>query len=125
MAKKSKKKQAAVPYEFIQEVNKMSKDQIVRRFIQEEDDLKAMKTVQKEDEQLSALASQIKEREVSVRDKIDALKEEIRAILEEDEELVEIRENKRALEGGYSEERKRRKAYRDYLYETMQKIYME
>ncbi|MDO8785519.1 MAG: hypothetical protein Q7J12_04810 [Syntrophales bacterium] len=125
MVKKRKKKQAAVPYEFIQEVNKMSKDQIVRRFIQEEDDLKAMKTVQKEDEQLSALVSQIKEREVSVRDKIDALREEIRAILEEDEELVEIRENKRALEGGYSEERKRRKAYRDYLYETMQKIYME
>jgi hypothetical protein len=29
MAKKSKKKQTAVPYEFIQEVNKMSKYQIV------------------------------------------------------------------------------------------------
>ena len=125
MAKRSKKKQTAVPYEFIQEVNKMSKDQIVRRFIQEEDDLKAMKRVQKEDEQLAALALQIKEREESIKDRIETLKEEIRAIREEDEELVEIRENKRALEGGYSDERKHRKAYRDYLYETMQKIYQE
>jgi len=125
MAKKSKKKQPAVPYEFIQEVNKMSKDQIVRRFIQEEDDLMAMKRVQKEDEQLSALASQIKDREESIKDRIDAFKEQIRAVREEDEELVEIRENKKVLEGAYSDERKRRKAYRDYLYETMQKIYQE
>ena len=125
MAKKSKKKQPAVPYEFIQEVNKMSKDQIVRRFIQEEDDLMAMKRVQKEDEQLSALASQIKDREESIKDRIDAFKEQMRAVREEDEEFVEIRENKKALEGAYSDERKRRKAYRDYLYETMQKIYQE
>lgn len=41
MTKKSNKKQAAVPYEFIQEVNKMTKDGIVKRFIQEENDLKA------------------------------------------------------------------------------------
>ncbi len=39
MAKINKKKQAAVPYEFIQEVNKMSKDEIVKRFLLEEDDL--------------------------------------------------------------------------------------
>ena len=41
MTKKSNKKQAAVPYKFIQEVNKMTKDGIVKRFIQEENDLKA------------------------------------------------------------------------------------
>ena len=46
MARKRKKKQRMVPEEFIQEVNKMSKDQIVKRFIQEENDLKAMKTIQ-------------------------------------------------------------------------------
>ncbi|MCG6538402.1 MAG: hypothetical protein L7F78_27720, partial [Syntrophales bacterium LBB04] len=49
MAKKNRKKQAAVPYEFIQEVNKMTKDEIVKRFIQEENDLKAMKKVKRED----------------------------------------------------------------------------
>jgi hypothetical protein len=43
--------------------------------------------------------------------------------MEEDEELVELKENKKALEGGYRDEMKRRMAYRDYLYETMQKIY--
>jgi len=35
---KNREEQEAVPYEFIQEVNKMSKDEIVKRFIQEEDE---------------------------------------------------------------------------------------
>ena len=99
MAGKGKRKQAAVPYEFIQEVNKMSKDQIVKRFIQEENDLKAMKTVKREDEQLSGLASQIKEKEETIKDKINTLKEEMKAIREEDGEFLELRENKKALEG--------------------------
>jgi hypothetical protein len=125
MARKSKKKQAAVPYEFIHEVNNMTKDQIVKRFIQEEDDLKALKRVQKEDEQLSDLSSQIKDKEWSIKDRIDDLREKMKTVRDEDEDLVELRENKKALEGGYREERKRRKAYRDYLYETMQKVYQE
>ena len=125
MAKKNKKKQAAVPYEFIQEVNKMSKDEIVKRFIQEENDIQAMKKVKGEDEQISDLASQIKDKEEIIKDKIDVLKEKIKAIREEDEELVELKENKKALEGGYHDEMKRRGAYRDYLYETMQKVYQE
>ena len=123
MAKRSRKKQAAVPYEFIEEVNKMTKDEIVKRFIQEEDDLKAMKKVKREDEQIAELASQIKYKEENIRDKIDALKEKMKAIREEDEDFVELKENKKALEGGYRVEMKRRRAYRDYLYETMQKIY--
>jgi len=125
MAKKSKKKLAAVPYEFIQEVNKMSKDEIVKRFIQEENDLKAMKKVKREDEQISGLASQIKDKEEIIKDKVDALKEKMKAIREEDEEFVELKGNKKALEGGYRDEMKRRRAYRDYLYETMQTIYQE
>jgi small-conductance mechanosensitive channel len=125
MARKSKKKQAAVPYEFIQEVNKLSKDEIVKCFIQEENDLKAMKKVKREDEQISELASQIKDNEETIKDKIAVLKEEMKAIREEDEEFVELKENKKALEGGYHDEMKRRRAYRDYLYETMQRIYQE
>jgi len=125
MARKSKKKQTAVPYEFIQEVNKMNKDQIVKRYIQEENDLKAMKKVKREDGQLSELASQIKDKEETIKDKINTLKEEMKAIREEDGEFVELKENKKALEGGYRDEMKRRRAYRDYLYETMQRIYQE
>ncbi|MGC9976381.1 MAG: hypothetical protein ABSC57_06665 [Syntrophales bacterium] len=125
MAKKSRKKQAAVPYEFIQELNKMSKDEIVKRFIQEENDLRAVKKVKREDEQIAELASQIKHKEENIRDKVDALKEKIKAIREEDGEFVELKENKKALEGGYRDEMKRRRSYRDYLYETMQKIYQE
>jgi L-lactate utilization protein LutC len=125
MAQRSKKKQAAVPYEFIQEVNKLTKDEIVKRFIQEENDLKAMKKIKKEDEQISEIASQIKDKEVIIKDKIDDLKVKMKAIREEDEEFVELKENKKALEGGYRDEMKRRRAYRDYLYETMQKIYQE
>ena len=125
MAKKSKKKQAAVPYEFIEEVNRMSKDQIVERFILEENDLKAMKKVKREDEQISELASQMKDKEEIIKDKIDALKDEMKAIREEDGEFVELKENKKALEDGYRDEIKRRRAYRDYLYETMQKIYQK
>jgi chromosome segregation ATPase len=123
MARKGKKKQAAVPYEFIQEVNKMNKDEIVRRFIQEENDLNAMKKLKREDEQISGLASQIKDKEETVKDKINTLKEEMKAIREEDQEFVELKENKKALEDGYRDEMKRRRAYRDYLYETMQRIY--
>jgi vacuolar-type H+-ATPase subunit I/STV1 len=123
MARKGKKKQAAVPYEFIQEVNKMNKDEIVRRFIQEENDLNAMKKLKREDEQISGLASQIKDKEEIVKDKINTLKEEMKAIREEDQEFVELKENKKALEDGYRDEMKRRRAYRDYLYETMQRIY--
>jgi len=123
MARKGRRKQAAVPYEFIQEVNKMSKDEIVKRFIQEENDLKAMKKVKREDEQLSGLASQIKDKEEIIKDKINTLKEEMKAIREEDGEFVELKENKKALEDGYRDEMKRRRAYRDYLYETMQRIY--
>jgi hypothetical protein len=125
MAQRSKKKKAAVPYEFIQEVNKMTKDEIVKRFIQEENDLKAMKKIKKEDEQISGIASQIKDKEMIIKDKIDDLKVKMKAIREEDEEFVELKENKKALEGGYRDEMKRRRAYRDYLYETMQKIYQE
>jgi hypothetical protein len=33
---------------------------------------------------------------------------------------VELRGDKKALEGGYRDELRRRKAYRDYLYEVMQ-----
>jgi hypothetical protein len=125
MAKKGKKKQAAVPYEFIQEINKMNKDEVVKRFIQEENDLKAMKKVKREDEQISGLASQIKDKEEIIKDKINALKEEMKAIREEDQEFVELKENKKALEDGYRDELKRRRACRDYLYETMQRIYQE
>ena len=125
MARKSKKKQAAVPYEFIQEVNSMSKDQIVKRFIQEENDIKAMKKIQKEDVQLSDLVAQIKNKERDIKDDIDVLKEKIKAVREEDEDLVELKQNKKALEGGYRDERKQRKVYRDYLYDIMQKIYQE
>ncbi len=125
MAKKNKRKQAAVPYEFIHEVNKMSKDEIVKRFIQEENDLKAVRKIKREDAQISDLASQIKDKEEIIKDKIDVLKGKMKAIREEDDEFVELRENKKALEGGYRDEMKRRKAYRDYLYETMQKIYQE
>jgi CRISPR/Cas system-associated exonuclease Cas4 (RecB family) len=103
----------------------MSKDEVVKRFIQEENDLKAMKKVKREDEQISELASQIKYKEENIRDKIDALREKMKAIREEDEEFVELKENKKALEGGYRDEMKRRRAYRDYLYETMQTIYQE
>lgn len=123
MAQRSKKKQAAVPYDFIQEVNKLTKDEIVKRFIQEENDLKAMKKIKKEDAQISEIASQIKDKEVIIKDKIDDLKVKMKAIREEDEEFVELKENKKAIEGGYRDEMKRRRAYRDYLYETMQKIY--
>jgi CRISPR/Cas system-associated exonuclease Cas4 (RecB family) len=84
-----------------------------------------MKKVKREDEQISELASQIKHKEENIRDKIDALKEKMKAIREEDEEFVELRKNKKAIEGGYRDEMKRRRAYRDYLYETMQKIYQE
>jgi hypothetical protein len=125
MAKKGRKRQTAVPYEFIQEVNKMSKDEIVKRFIQEENDLKAMRKVKREDEQISELTSQIKDKEELIKDKINTLKEEMKTIREEDREFVELRENKKALEGGYRDEIKRRRAYRDYLYETMQRIYQE
>ena len=117
------KKQSTVPYEFIQEVNKMNRDELVKRFIQEENDLLALKQVKREDAQISELASQIREREEEFKETVATLREKIKAVREEDEELVDLRENKKAFEGGYRDEMKRRKAYRDYLYQIMQKAY--
>ncbi len=123
MAKKKRKKDSAVPYEFIQEVNKMTKEEIVKRFIQEENDLTALRKIKREDSQIAEVAAQIKEHEEGIKDRIIALREKIRDILDEDEDIVELRENRKALEGGYRDEMKRRKAYRDYLYEMMQKAF--
>jgi septal ring factor EnvC (AmiA/AmiB activator) len=120
---KNRKKDTAVPYEFIQEVNKMNREEIVRRFIQEENDLTALKKIRRDDNQIAEIAAQIKEHEEDIKDRIIALREKIKDIRDEDEDIVELRENRKALEGGYRDEMKRRKAYRDYLYDVMQKAF--
>jgi len=117
---KKRKKDSAVPYEFIQEVNKMSKDDIVKRFIQEENDILALRKVKREDQQIVKIDELIKERENGVKEQIIALRKKIKDIKDEDAEIVGLREDKRDLEGGYRDELKRRKAYRDYLYGVMQ-----
>ncbi len=117
---KKRKKDSAVPYEFIQEVNKMSKDDIVKRFIQEENDILALRKVKREDQQIAKIDELIKERENGIKERIIALRNKIRDIKDEDAEIVELRGDKRDLEGGYRDELRRRKAYRDYLYEVMQ-----
>jgi len=86
----------------------MNKDEIARRFIQEENDLKAMKKIKREDEQISGLALQVKDKEEIIKDKINTLKGEMKAIREEDQGFVEPKENKKALEDGYRDEMKRR-----------------
>jgi len=120
---KRRKKDSAVPYEFIHEVNKMTKEEIVKRYIQEENDLIALRKVKREDQEIVEITAQIKEYEKGFKDQIIALREKIRDILDEDAQIVELRENRNALEGGYRDEIKRRKAYRDYLYEVMQKAF--
>jgi hypothetical protein len=120
---KKKKKDSAVPYEFIQEVNKMSKEDIVKRFIQEENDILALKKVKREDQQIGEIGERIKEHENGSKERIIALRKKIRDIQDEDAEIVELRGDKKALEGGYRDELKRRKAYRDYLYEVMQRAF--
>jgi hypothetical protein len=117
---KKRKKDSAVPYEFIQEVNKMSKDDIVKRFIQEENDILALKKVKREDHQIGEIGERIKEHENGIKEQVIALRKKIRDIKDEDAEIVELRGDKKALEGGYRDELRRRKAYRDYLYEVMQ-----
>jgi hypothetical protein len=120
---KKKKKESTVPYEFIQEVNKMAKDEIVRRFIQEENDILALKKVKREDHQIGEIEKRIKEHENGLKEQIIALREKIRDIKDEDAEIVQLRGDKKDLEGGYRDELRRRKAYRDYLYEVMQKAF--
>ena len=117
---KKRKKESAVPYEFIQEVNKMSKDELVKRFIQEENDILALRKVKREDHQIEEIGKRIKEHEDGIKEQIIALQKKIRDIKEEDPEIVELRGDKKDLEGGYRDELRRRKAYRDYLYEAMQ-----
>ena len=117
---KKRKKDSAVPYEFIQEVGKMSKDDIVKRFIQEENDILALRKVKREDQQIGEIEKRIKDHDNGNKERIIALREKIKEIKDEDEEIVELREDKKDLEGGYRDELKRRKAYRDYLYGVMQ-----
>lgn len=118
--RKTKKKDSAVPYEFIQEVNKMSKDELVKRFIQEENDILALRKVKREDHQIGEIGERIKEHENGIKERIIALRKKIREIKDEDPEIVGLRGDKKDLEGGYRDELRRRKAYRDYLYEVMQ-----
>jgi hypothetical protein len=122
---KNRKKDSAVSYELIQEVNKMTREGIVKRFIQEENDLTAFRKIKREDSQIAEVAAQIKEHEEGIKDRIIALREKIKDIRDEDEEFVELLEDRKALEGGYRDEMKRRKAYRDYLYGVMQKAFQE
>lgn len=122
---KNRKKDSAVSYEFIQEVNKMTREEIVKRFIQEENDLMALKKIKHEDSQIAEIAAQIKEHEEGLKDRIIALRDKIKDIREEDEEFVELLEDRKALEAGYRDEMKRRRAYRDYLYSVMQKAFQE
>ena len=117
---KKRKKDSVVPYEFIQEVNKLSKDDIVKRFIQEENDILALRKVKREDQQIGEIEKRIKEHENGIKEQIIALRKKIKDIKDEDEEIVELRGDKKNLEGGYRDELRRRKAYRDYLYEVMQ-----
>ena len=117
---KKRKKDSAVPYEFIQELNKMAKDDIVKRFIQEENDILALRKVKREDHQIGEIGERIKEHENGTKEQIIALRKKIRDIKDEDAEIVELRGDKKDLEGGYRDELRRRKAYRDYLYEVMQ-----
>jgi uncharacterized protein YlxW (UPF0749 family) len=77
--------------------------------------LKLLKRVKRENQQISELVSQIKDKEETIKDKINTLKEEMKAIREEDKEFVGLKETKKALENGYRDEMKRRRAYRDYL----------
>jgi len=122
---KNRKKDSAVSYELIQEVNKMTREGIVKRFIQEENDLTAFRKIKREDSQIAEVAAQIKEHEEGIKDRIIALREKIKDIRDEDEEFVELLEDRKALEGGYRDEMKRRKTYRDYLYGVMQKAFQE
>ena len=119
MMKKGKNK-LSVPYEFIQEVNKMTKDDIVKRFIQEENDILALRKVKREDQQIVKIRDRIKEHEDGIKEQIGELRNKIKDLKDEDAEIVELRGDKKDLESGYRDELKRRKAYRDYLYGVMQ-----
>lgn len=119
---KRKKKDQAVPYDFIEEVNKMSKDEVIRRFIQEENDIIALDEQKKNDLNIKELSEQIKEMsEKSAEDQaeIEELKEKLKKLSQGSEEIEELKANKKALESGYKDEKKRRKALRDYLYNAM------
>ncbi len=117
---KKGKNSGSGPYEFIQEVSKMTKTDIVKRFIQEENDLLALRKVKREDHQIVKIKELIKEHEDGIKEEITALRNKIKEIKEEDAEIVQLRGDKKDLESGYRDELKRRKAYRDYLYEVMQ-----
>ena len=117
------KKSKAVPYEVIEEVNKLGKDGLVKRFVQEENDILALKKVASKDATLSDLKKQIQERKKATKEEADKLKEQIKALYEDDE-MEQLMEDKTALEKGYRDEAKRRKALRDYLYERVSKVFV-
>ena len=115
-----------MPQEFIWEVNKMSKEQLVKRFIQEENDINALDQAKKKDGTICDINEQIKAHEESLREQIEAIRKESTDAIEAiraDSAVDELREDKKALLKGYNNEKKRRKAYRDYLYKTMGRAY--
>jgi len=121
MAKKGrKKKEIAIPQHTIDEVNRLSKDQLVKRFIAEESDLQALEQEKKGNTDLKDLKKQIKDAGQANKDQIDELKERIKE-LKEDEDLDDLKKKKKDLEGGDNDEIKRRRAVRNYVFGVMRK----
>lgn len=119
---KSRKKKDQVPYEFIERVNKMDAKELVKAFIREEEDIKALELQRKSDDKLAEINAMIKAQKEEVSEELETLKEKIKELLAGNS-VDELKEDRKALVKGYNEEIKRRKAFRNFLYETMARAY--
>jgi len=151
--KKRKQKNDAVPLEFIQEINKLGKEELTRRFLEEENDInalieqkKSLNKFKKEDEEKAEDNSSKEEVDPDAslpevvrlvakdyKAEIERLERCLKSIYdahamdtpetESEESEDEPNEDLRAQRQGFSGEIKRRRKLRNYLYEQMNVAY--
>lgn len=121
--RRRRRRQDAVPDHTREEVDRMGKEALITRFVQEENDILAVEKQKKDDSSLKDLREQLKELGYENQDEIDELTTKVKELKSADEERSEIEQAKKDLEGGYRDELKRRKAVRKYVYEKIQPHY--
>ena len=113
----------AVPDHTREEIDVLNREDLVKRFVREENNILTVQKQKKDDGTLKDIREQIKELGYSNQEEIDEFADKLKELKAVDEECAELVEQKKALERGYREELKGRKAVRKYVYEKVQSHY--
>jgi len=113
----------AVPDFTREEIDRLGKEELIKRFVQEENDILAVEEQKKTDPNIVDFREQLKEMGYTHQSEIDELTARSKELKAADEDRTEIAQQKKDVEGGYKDELKRRRAVRKYVYEKLKPHY--